>query len=70
MGSTTDKVSGVADQGAGKVKEAAGKATDSEKLEAEGLAHAKGKAEKLAGDAKQAVKDTTKKVADAANKRL
>ena len=48
-----------------------GKATDSEKLEAEGLAQqAKGKAEKLAGDAKQAVKDAANKVADAANKKL
>jgi hypothetical protein len=33
MGSTTDKVSGVANQAAGKVKETAGKATGSEKLE-------------------------------------
>ena len=58
MGSTTDKVSGVANQAAGKIKEAAGKATGSEKLQAEGLAQrAKGKGEKLAGDAKQAVKD-------------
>ena len=52
MGSTTDKASGIANQAAGKVKEAAGKATGSEKLEAEGLAQrAKGKGEKLAGDA-------------------
>jgi uncharacterized protein YjbJ (UPF0337 family) len=46
MGSTTDKVTGVANQGAGKVKEAAGKVTGSTDLEAEGLAQqAKGKAE-------------------------
>jgi uncharacterized protein YjbJ (UPF0337 family) len=38
MGSTTDKVSGVVNQAAGKVKKAAGKATGSEKLQAEGLA--------------------------------
>jgi uncharacterized protein YjbJ (UPF0337 family) len=70
MGSTTDKVSGVA-QAAGKIKESAGKATGSEKLEAEGLAQqAKGKAEKLAGEAKKTVKDATKKVADVANKKL
>jgi uncharacterized protein YjbJ (UPF0337 family) len=56
---------------AGKVKEAAGKATGSEKLQAEGLAQrAKGKGEKLAGDAKQAGKDATNQVADAANKKL
>jgi uncharacterized protein YjbJ (UPF0337 family) len=71
MGSTTDKVSGVANQAAGKVKETAGKATGSEKLEAEGLAQqAKGKAEKLAGEAKKAVKNATNKVADVANKKL
>ena len=47
MGSTTDKVSGVANQAL------AGKATSSAKLQAEDLAQqAKGKAEKLAGDAK------------------
>jgi uncharacterized protein YjbJ (UPF0337 family) len=67
MGNTRDKASGVA----GRVKEAAGKATGSEKLKAEGFGQqAKGKAEKLAGDTKQAVKDTTKKVADTANKKL
>ena len=38
MGSTSDKVSGVANQTAGKVKEVAGKATGSTDLEAEGLA--------------------------------
>jgi uncharacterized protein YjbJ (UPF0337 family) len=43
MGSTTDKV---ANQAAGKVKEAAGKVTGSADLEAEGLPQqAKGKAE-------------------------
>jgi uncharacterized protein YjbJ (UPF0337 family) len=64
MGSTTDKVSGGANQAAGKVKETAGKATGSTDLEAEGLAQqAKGKAEKLAGDAKLAAKDAANKVA-------
>jgi uncharacterized protein YjbJ (UPF0337 family) len=36
MGSTTDKISGVANQAAGKVKETAGKVTGSEELEVEG----------------------------------
>jgi uncharacterized protein YjbJ (UPF0337 family) len=63
MGSTADKVSGVANEAVGKIKESTGKVTGSDKLEAEGLAQqAKGKAEKLAGDAKQAVKDATNKV--------
>jgi uncharacterized protein YjbJ (UPF0337 family) len=71
MGSTTDKISGVANQAAGKAKETAGKVTGSEELQAEGLAQkAKGKAKKLAGDAKQAVKNATNNVADAANKKL
>jgi uncharacterized protein YjbJ (UPF0337 family) len=49
MGSTTDKVSGGANQAAGKVKETAGKATGSTDLEAEGLAQqAKGKARRRA----------------------
>jgi uncharacterized protein YjbJ (UPF0337 family) len=39
MGSTMDKVSGVANQAAGKVKETAGKVTGSREMEAEGLAH-------------------------------
>jgi uncharacterized protein YjbJ (UPF0337 family) len=38
MGSTMDKVSGVANQAAGKVKETAGKVTGSKEMEAEGLA--------------------------------
>ena len=71
MGSTVDKVSGLANEAVGKIKEFAGKVTGSDKLQAEGLAQqAKGNAEKLAGDAKQAVKDATNKVADAVNKKL
>src|ERR1700686_1940267 len=51
MGSTTDKISGVANQAAGKVKETAGKVTGSKELEAEGLAQeVKGTAEKLVGE--------------------
>ena len=68
MGSTTDKISGVTNQAAGKVKETAGKVTGSEELEAEALLR-KRRQGKLAGDAKQAVKNATNKVADA-NKKL
>ena len=53
MGSTSDKVSGLADQAAGKVKEGVGKATGDAKLETQGAAEdAKGKIEKGIGDAK------------------
>jgi uncharacterized protein YjbJ (UPF0337 family) len=59
MGNTTDKIAGVANQAAGKVKEGLGKATGSRELETEGLAQeAMAKAEKLIGDAAPAVKRT------------
>ncbi|WP_233419924.1 CsbD family protein [Acetobacter cerevisiae] len=57
MSSMKDKVAGVANQVAGKVKEETGKLTDNERLEAEGAAqNLKGKVQKTAGDAKDAVK--------------
>ncbi len=62
MGSTSDKVSGLANQAAGKVKEGVGKATGDAKLETEGAAqNLKGKAQKGIGDAKSAVKDAVNK---------
>ena len=57
MGSMTDKVKGVANQAGGKVKEGVGKATDDERLEAEG------KADQTSSNLKQAgekVKDAFK----------
>ena len=57
MSSTTDKISGVANEIAGKGKQAVGKAIDDKKLQAEGLAQeAKGDVQKGAGKAKDAVK--------------
>ena len=57
MGNTTDKIAGVANQAAGRVKEGMGRATGSKELEAEGLAQeAKGMAESLRGDVTPAVK--------------
>ena len=62
MGSTSDKVSGLANQAAGKVKEGVGKATGDAKLQAEGAAQdAKGKVQKGIGDAKGAIKDAVNK---------
>ena len=57
MGNTTDKIAGVANQAAGKVKEGTGRATGSKELEAEGRAQeAKGMAESLRGDVTPAVR--------------
>ena len=62
MGSTSDKVSGLANQAAGTVKEGIGKATGDVKLEAEGAAQdAKGKVQKGIGDVKGAIKDAVNK---------
>ena len=62
MGSTSDKVSGLANQAAGKVKEGVGKATGDAKFETEGAAQdAKGKVQKGIGDAKGAIKDAVNK---------
>ncbi len=57
MSSTKDKVTGVANQAIGKVKQGVGEATDNPKLKGEGqLQEAKGKIQKAVGDAKDAVK--------------
>jgi uncharacterized protein YjbJ (UPF0337 family) len=62
MGSTSDKVSGLGNQAAGKVKEGVGKATGDAELETEGAAqNLKGKVQKKIGDAKSAVKDAVNK---------
>ncbi len=53
-----DQVKGVAKQGKGKVKEAAGNLTGNESLERKGEAdQVKGKVQKSYGDAKENVKD-------------
>lgn len=63
MNSTTDKIKGLANEAAGNVKQAVGKATGFAKLEAEG------RAQELKGEAQQAkgkAKDTIKKFVDKA----
>jgi uncharacterized protein YjbJ (UPF0337 family) len=63
MSSAGDKVKGATNDAVGHVKQAAGKATGSDKLQAEGLAQeAKGKTQKAVGDAKDAVKHAAKKL--------
>lgn len=59
MSSTTDKIKGVANDAAGNVKQAVGKATDNKSLQAEGIAQErKGEAQKAVGEAKDTVKKT------------
>ena len=67
MSSTTDKLKGAANEAIGNVKQVIGKATDNDKLQAEGKAQElKGDAQRTMGDAKDGVKN----VADAAKKKL
>jgi uncharacterized protein YjbJ (UPF0337 family) len=71
MGSTTDKITGLANEAAGKVKQGVGNVVGSDKLKVEGAAQeAKGDAQKAVGDAKAATKDAANKAADFVNKKL
>ena len=57
MSSTTDKVKGMANEAAGKVRQATGDLIDDPEMEAGGAAQeAKGKLQRAKGDAKDAVK--------------
>ena len=59
---STNRVEGAIDKGVGAVKEAAGKATGNERLEAEGAAEkVAGKIQKGVGDLKDAARDALKK---------
>lgn len=63
MGSTTDKIKGLANEAMGNVKQAAGRALDNKEMEAKGaLQEAKGEAQQ----AKAKVKDAIKGVVDRA----
>lgn len=71
MSSTTDKISGVANEAMGKIKQGVGSAVGSEKLQAEGHAQeVQGQAQKAVGDTKDAVKNTADKAADAVHRKL
>lgn len=71
MGSTTDKIKGVANEAMGNVKQGVGRATGNEKLEAEGVVQEiKGETQQAIGKAKDAAKKTADKVADAAHRNL
>ena len=63
MGSTTDKIKGMANEAAGNVKQAAGKAMDKPGLHAEGVAQErKGEVQQALGKGKDAVKKVVDKV--------
>ncbi|EPM57740.1 hypothetical protein A584_08354 [Pseudomonas syringae pv. theae ICMP 3923] len=63
MSSTSDKVKGMANEAAGNVKQAVGKATDNTKLQAEGKAQElKGEGQQAKGEVKDAVKKGVDKV--------
>ncbi|KGF66350.1 MULTISPECIES: CsbD family protein [Pseudomonas] len=63
MSSTGDKVKGMANEAVGNIKQGVGKATDNDKLRAEGKAQeVKGEAQQTVGDAKDAVKKGVDKV--------
>ena len=58
-----DRVSGSANQAKGSIKETAGKMTGDNKTQAGGMADkAKGKIQKTVGGAKDAIRDTAKKI--------
>lgn len=62
MGSTTDKIKGLANEATGNVKQAAGRATNKPSLEVEGkIQERKGEAEQALGKTKDAVKKVVDK---------
>ena len=63
MSSTSDKIKGLANEAVGNVKQGIGKATDNDRLRAEGKAQElKGEAQQAVGKAKDAVKSAIDKV--------
>lgn len=59
MGELTDKAKGLANEAAGNVKQAIGKATDNDRLEAEGVVQErKGEGQQLKGKVKGALGDS------------
>jgi uncharacterized protein YjbJ (UPF0337 family) len=71
MGSTKDKLTGIANVAAGNIKQGVGKVVGSDKLRVEGkVQEIKGEGQRAVGAAKDAVKDGAKKVSDALNKKL
>lgn len=71
MGSTTDKIKGVANEAVGKAKQGIGEKIDSPKLQGEGAAQElKGHGQQAVGDAKKLAKDAADQAADLAHRKL
>lgn len=63
MGSTSDKIKGMANEAVGNVKQAAGKVLNKPELEVEGaIQERKGEAQQALGKGKEAVKNVVDKV--------
>mgnify|MGYP003547656141 FL=1 len=62
MSSTTDKIKGLANEAAGNIKQAAGKAVGNDRLQGEGIVQErKGEAQQTIGKVKDAVKEVVDK---------
>ncbi len=62
MGATTDRVKGAANQAVGNAKQAVGRATGNDRMQAEGAGQElKGKVQSTTGKAKDAIKDAIDK---------
>jgi uncharacterized protein YjbJ (UPF0337 family) len=71
MGSTGDKISGLANEAVGNLKQAAGKVTGNERLQADGKAQeVKGETQQAVGDAKSSVKSGADRLSEAAHRKL
>ena len=71
MGSTKDKITGLANKAVGNIKQGVGKVVGSDKLRVEGkVQETKGEGQQAVGAAKDKVKETANKAADYLNKKL
>ncbi|MEJ1935148.1 CsbD family protein [Nostoc sp. NIES-2111] len=71
MGSTTDRIKGLANEAIGNAKQGIGQVTGDAKLKADGKAQEiKGEGQQAMADTKDAVKDTANRAADAINRKL
>ena len=71
MGSTKDKITGMANEAAGNIKQGVGKVVGSDKLQVEGkVQEIKGEGQRAAGAAKDAIKGSAAKLAAAIDKKL
>lgn len=71
MGSTKDKITGLANEAVGNIKQGVGKVVGSDKLKVEGkMQEIKGEAQQAVGSAKEAIKDNANKTAAYINKKI